>query len=58
LSPVVDKVLNLTDDKDALMRIVPMKKSLTNFQYSVKEYQSALDDVLKSDEVIFREISC
>ena len=27
-----------------------MKKSLVNFQYSVKEFHSALEDVLKSDD--------
>jgi len=50
LKPIIKKLLTVTDDTDALVRFLPMKKSLINFQYAVKEYQSALEDVLQSDD--------
>lgn len=51
--PISEKLLHSIveqTDEDGLMRLVPMEKSLISFEYTVKEFRSALDGILASDE--------
>jgi len=58
LIKVVDKVLHsisvmgYSESDDAVMRLIPLSRCLTNFQYSVKELSSSLETLLKTDQDI------
>jgi magnesium transporter len=53
INPVCHKLLESVasqTNEDGLMRLVPLERSLIAFEYSLKEFRSAIDGLLASDE--------